>query len=134
MHGFKFKKNETGITLVEVLVALSIFAVVGVTFVSALGTNFKVLLMADQRTTAESLAKTQMEAINNAPYNSTSPYTYNKITGIPAGYDINIAVVLINPETGAISALDLGVQKVTVTVTCQQHSPPEVIVVESYKR
>lgn len=134
MNMLKFKGNETGMTIAEVLIALAIFSIVGVTFVSALGTNFKVLLLADQRTTAESLAKTQMEAINNAPYDSTPPYTYSKISGIPEGYDINIVVVLVDPETGSTSALDLGVQKVTVTVTCQQHSPPEVLVLESYKR
>lgn len=134
MNKLKFRSSERGVTIAEVLIALAILAVVGVTFVTALGTNFKVLLMADQRTTAESLARTQMEAINNAPYDSISPYAYNKITGIPSGYDINIAVALINPETGAVSALDLGVQKVTVTVTCVQHSPPEVLVLESYKR
>jgi len=134
MNKLKFRSSERGVTIAEVLIALAILAVVGVTFVTALGTNFKVLLMADQRTTAESLARTQMESINNAPYDSISPYAYNKITGIPSGYDINIAVALINPETGAVSALDLGVQKVTVTVTCVQHSPPEVLVLESYKR
>jgi len=134
MNILKFKRDETGMTIAEVLIALAIFAVVGVTFVSALGTNFKVLLIADQRTTAESLAKTQMEAINNSPYDSTPPYSYSKISGIPAGYDINISVALVNPETGAVSATDLGVQKVTVTVTCQQHSPLEVLVLESYKR
>lgn len=131
---FILRRRETGVTIAEVLIALAIFAVVGVTFVSALSTNFKVLLIADQRTTAESLARTQMEAINNAPYDSTPPYSYNKISGIPGGYDINISVALVNPETGAVSATDLGVQKVTVTVTCQQHSPPEVLVLESYKR
>ena len=129
-----YRRNEIGITITEVLVALSIFAVVSVTFVSALSTNYKVLLIADQRTTAESLAKTQMEAINNAPYDTTAPYAYTKITGIPAGYDVSIAVALVNPETGATSATDLGVQKITVTVTCQQHSPPVVLIVESYKR
>ena len=133
-HWIRFKSNEKGITLPEVLVSLLIFATVSVTFVSALGTNFKVLLVADQRTTAETLAKAQLEAINNAPYDFTVPYVYNKITNIPAGYDIAIAVLLINPETGAVSATDLGVQKITVTVTCQQHSPPEIIVVETYKR
>lgn len=131
---FVFRRCTIGVTIAEVLIALAIFAVIGVTFVSALGTNFKVLLIADQRTTAESLAKTQMEEINNSPYDSTPPYSYNKISGIPEGYDININVALINPETGSVSALDLGVQKVTVTVTCQQHSPPEVLVLESYKR
>jgi Tfp pilus assembly protein PilV len=134
MIKLKSQRSETGLTIAEVLIALAIFAVVGVTFVSALGTNFKVLTLADQRTTAESLAKTQMEAINNAAYDSTPPYTYSKITGIPAGYDVTIAVALVNPETGAVSALDLGVQKVTVTVTCQQHTPTTVLVLETYKR
>jgi Tfp pilus assembly protein PilV len=131
------KSNEIGIALAEVLIAMSIFAMVGVTFVSALGTNYKMLCLADQRTVAENLAKAQMEAINNAPYNATSPLPadpYDKITDIPAGYAINVNVELINPETGAVSASDLGVQKITVTVTCQQHEPPEVIAVEHYKR
>ncbi len=134
MHVVRYKSNEKGITLPEVLVSLLIFATVSVTFVAALGTNFKVLLVADQRTTAETLAKAQLEAINNAPYDFTAPYAYSKITGIPAGYDVTHAAILINPETGAVSATDLGVQKITVTVTCQQHSPPEIMVVETYKR
>ena len=134
MNKLIFGRNGSGFTLLEVLIAAAIFAVVGVTFVSALATNFKVLFIADQRTTAESLAKAQMEVINNAPYDSIPPYSYTKITGIPAGYDVIIAVALVNPETGSTSATDLGVQKVTVTVTCQQHSPPEVIVIETYKR
>lgn len=121
-------------TLAEVLAALAVFSVVSVTMVSALGTNFKVLATADRRSTAESLVKTQMEAINNSSYDSTPPYTYTKISNIPVGYDINITVALINPETGAVSAVDLGVQKVTVAVTCQQRTPPEVLVMESYKR
>jgi len=137
MRRLRFKREQTGISLPEVLVSLSIFAIVGVTIVAALGTNFRVLTVADQRTTAESLAKTQLEAINNASYNATSPLPanpYSKITGIPYGYDITIAVLLINPETGAISAADLGVQKVTCNVTCQWASPTTVISVESYKR
>ena len=128
------RRSESGMTIPEVIVAVSIFAIVGVTFTNAMSTNYKVLLTAHQRTIAESLSKTQMESINNSPYNSTSPYTYNKITGIPDGYDINIVAVPVNPETGAASALDLGVQKVTVIVTCQQRSPSEVTRIESYKR
>ncbi len=114
--------------------SMAIFAMVGVTFISVLATNIKVLGSADQRTTAESLAKTQMEAIISAPYDSTDPYSYNKIAGIPAEYDIDIDVKLINPETGAVSATDYGVQKVTVTVSCELRSPPEVLTLQSYKR
>jgi len=134
VDGFTHRINEAGMSLAEVLAALAIFGIVSVVMVSALGTNFKVLAMADQRTTAESLVKAQIEAINNSSYDSTSPYTYTKISDIPAGYDINITVELINPETGSVSAIDLGVQKITVAITCQQHNPPEVLVMESYKR
>ena len=140
-HGIRSKSNEMGISLPEVLVALSIFAVVAVVFTAALGTNFKVLTLADQRTTAESLAKAQLEAINNAPYDSSSPYEYNKIA-VPYGYAIkpdgsdanHIRAVLIDPLTGAVSATDLGVQKVTCNVTCQWSSPTTVISIEAYKR
>lgn len=130
------RKDEKGVTLTEVLVAVSIFAVVGITYVSALGTNVKVLLLADQRTTAESLARAQLEAINNAPYNAADPLPetpYEIISNVPEGYDIKISVKLINPETGQVSATDLGVQKVTCNVTCR-YPPYESVVVESYKK
>ena len=125
MNGYVFKSNDKGFTLPEALISLFIFSAVTVIFTAALATNFKVLLIADQRTTAETLAKAQLEAINNAPYDFTPPYEYDKIT-VPYGYGIkpngsdanHIAVVRINPETGAVSDTDLGVQKVTCNVTC----------------
>ena len=140
MNRPRFKSNEKGITLVEALIAFMIFSVVAITFMHALETNFRVLCMDRQRTTAESLAKTQLEVINNAPYNPISPYSYDNITiSEPAGYDITISKgVLINPETGAVSGTDYGVQKVTCNVTCYvrcfDNSPVTVISIESYKR
>ena len=134
MNILRFKSNQAGITLPEALIALMIFAVVGVTFTAALGTNFKVLTMADQRTTSEALAKSKLEAINKAAYSSS----YDNITvDIPAGYVIETDIVLIDPlNPGTVSGTDVGMQKVTVTITCQQCSPPNtpVIVVDSYKR
>jgi len=139
MNRYVFKSNDRGFTLPEALISWFIFSAVTVIFAAALGTNFKVLLVADQRTTAETLARAQLEAINNAPYDFTPPYEYDKITGIPYGYVINsngadanhISVTLINPETGAVSATDLGVQKVTCSVTCPGG---QFITVEAYKR
>jgi prepilin-type N-terminal cleavage/methylation domain-containing protein len=131
MNKLKFKRTIAGFSLPEVLVALSIFAVVGVVFTAALGTNFKVLVLADQRTTAESLAKAKLEAIDKAAYYST----YDNVTiSIPSGYAVSTAVVYVDPLTGLVSSTDVGMQKVTVTVTFPQRSPPEVIVISSYKR
>jgi Tfp pilus assembly protein PilV len=139
MNNRKSKRNESGMTIPEVLIGALILGFVGVVFLSALASNYRVLLTAEQRTTAESLGRRQMEALNNAPYDGTAPYSYDNytITGIPSGYGVNIAVSLIDPETGATSATDLGVQKVTVSVTCQKRLPNQsstVIVLESYKR
>jgi len=133
---FRFGGDQRGFSVVEVLVSMTILAVIGVTFVTALGTGYKVLTTSDQRTTAESLAKAQLENIVNAPYDGTAPYNYDSylITGIPAGYGVSIAVALVDPRTGNVSTTDLGVQKVTVTVTCQQHSPSTVVAMEVYKR
>ena len=135
-HRIRFKSNEKGMTLPEVLVSLSILAIASVTFVAALGTGYKVLTTSDQRITAESLVRAQMEKVINAPYDSTVPYNYDgyMITGIPAGYGVTIAVALVDPRTGNVSGPDLGVQKITVRATCQQHSPLEVFAMESYKR
>ena len=131
-----FHTGEKGFSFPEVLVAMTVFATVGVTFISSLGTGYKVLSTSDQRTTAQSLARAQMDKVNNAPYDGTAPYSYDSyaITGVPAGYTVNIAVALVDPQTGSTSATDLGIQKITVTVTCQAHSPPEVVKLEAYKR
>jgi prepilin-type N-terminal cleavage/methylation domain-containing protein len=136
-HGWNsLSKNGKGFSLPEVLVAMGVFAMVGVSFISTIGTSYNILSTSDQHTVAESLARAQMDKINNAPYNGTAPYTYDNytITGIPAGYGVSAAVALVDPQTGNTSATDLGIQKVTVTVTCQRHSPPAVVVLQTYKR
>jgi prepilin-type N-terminal cleavage/methylation domain-containing protein len=127
---FNLNKNEQGLTLTEVLIALAVLGVVSVPFLAGLSGSFGAITIADERTIAESLARTQLEVINNALYDTTSPYGYNKITDIPAGYDIAITVILIDPETGNASTLDLGVQKVSVTIS---HATKQVLQVESYK-
>jgi type II secretory pathway pseudopilin PulG len=140
MNRPKFKSNQAGITLVEAVVAFGIFSIVAVVFIHALETNFRMLRMAKERTTAESLAKTQLEVINNARYNPISPYSYDNLTISQPGYTIAISKgILINPETGAVSGTDLGVQKVTCNVTSNwrhpdDNFPPVVITIESYKR
>jgi Tfp pilus assembly protein PilV len=135
----RLKRIENGITFPEILIASLILSLVGVVFMTALASNYRVLRNTDQRTTAESLARSQMEAINNAPYDGTAPYSYDNytITGIPSGYRITIAAVPIDPVTGDNSTMDLGIQKVTVTVICQNRLPDlssTVLVLESYKR
>jgi len=68
-------KNEKGISLIEVLIALAIMALVAVAFLSGLTTASKALIIADERTTAESLARSQVEYVKEQDY-STVQWSY----------------------------------------------------------
>ena len=132
--------NSRGFTLIEVLIALAILGIVAVAFLSALTTASTALILADERTTAESLTRTQLEYVKSQPYNSTAPDpTYEKIRGevIPNGYVIRglgevgytdyppinysgetdgIFGVAWNSANCTAAAVDTGLQIVTVII------------------
>ncbi len=133
----KQKGEEKGVTLTETLIALAILAAVGVAFLLGLGTAYKAVTVSGQHTTAESLAKSQLEAIKACPYdNQNNPPDYSdcKITDILEqpeyhDYDIQISAERLDPkEDGADN--DDGLQKITVTVT---YKGRELLNLEGYK-
>ncbi|MFC1875298.1 prepilin-type N-terminal cleavage/methylation domain-containing protein [Chloroflexota bacterium] len=65
---FKKVKSERGFGLIEVLMALALLGIIAVTFLAAINVASRAILIADERTTAESLAKSQMEAIKEQDY------------------------------------------------------------------
>jgi prepilin-type N-terminal cleavage/methylation domain-containing protein len=85
-----FGGNSRGFGLIEVLIALAILGVVAVAFLTALTTASTALILADERTTAESLARSQLESVKDQPYNPTPPQaSYGApIGGIRPGYSI----------------------------------------------
>jgi prepilin-type N-terminal cleavage/methylation domain-containing protein len=88
-----FQGSSRGFTLIEVLVAIALIGIVAVGILSALSTISTTLVVADERTTAESLARRQMEYIKSQGYNPASVLndynpTYQKISGIPEGYSM----------------------------------------------
>jgi len=77
--------------MVEVAIAIALLGVIAVAILGALSYASTVLIIADRRATAESLARSQVEYVKYQGYNSTQPggiATYPKITGIPASYSI----------------------------------------------
>jgi prepilin-type N-terminal cleavage/methylation domain-containing protein len=133
-----FQSRTRGFTLIEVVIAIAILGTIAVTFLGALSTSSLALITADQRTTAESLARSQMEFVKNQGYNynsTTSQGTYQKIPGIPDGYSIwsvnaNNQTVnggASNPVTGIAwnSTLnkpvttDTGLQKIALLIKYQ---------------
>ena len=131
-----FQGRSRGFTFIEVLVAIALIGIVAVAILGALSTSSKVLTVADERTTAESLARRQMEYIKNQGYNAASVLnnntaTYQIISNIPAGYSIwsvssNSSTVVISAKMVGIpwdsqnkkpADKDAGLQKIALVIT-----------------
>ncbi len=119
-------KNERGIGLIEVLIALAILGIVAAAFLSGLATASRAVYIADVRTTAESLARSQMEYVKGIDYvNEATSYPAASIPQehIDAGFSATItALPLHNPDD--------GIQEITVTV---EHSGNVKITLADYK-
>lgn len=126
--------NQTGLTLIETLVALAILGTVVVAFLSGLATASKATFIADERAVAESLVRSEMEYIKSHHYiNYAEPgHGDYGVVASPANYDIEVTVVPIDPETGQPlpSGEDEGIQKIIVTA---KHGDKSVLTVEDYK-
>ena len=132
-------KNEKGFSLVEVLIALALLGIIAAAFLGGIATASKAILIADKRTTAESLARSQMEYIKNYPYddiNNPPQYEVDPELVIPDGYNIYITAVRLDPKEDGTDNDD-GIQEITVVIyhPYDPINPDEniVITLEDYK-
>jgi len=106
-----FRGNSKGQTLIEVLIALAILGIVVVAFMTALTTASRAIIVADEHTTAESLARSELEYVKKQGYNFTVPEATYDIIDIPseignyvikglkkAGYDANYPDGMADPS------------------------------------
>ncbi len=116
--------RESGISLIETVVALAVLGTIAVTFLSGVATTSKAAFTTDERATAESLAQSQMEWVQNASYNATG-YAIPTEEAIPSSSDYTNYSANITVESRGV-----GIQKITVIVN---RSGEQVITLESYK-
>lgn len=86
-----FQGRSRGFLLLEVLLAIAFMGIIAIAFASALATTTTTLIIGDERTTAESLARRQMEYVKSQGYQAESVLgapIYQKIGGIPEDYSI----------------------------------------------
>ena len=118
--------------MIEVLAGLAILAMVGVTFLSAMVVSTKAALIADERTTAESLSQAQLEYVIQCDYDDTNVPPQYEVDGnitVPYSYSIEIDAERLDPY-GDGTENDDGVQKITVRI---YHDSKLVTATEGYK-
>ncbi|MDO8715211.1 MAG: type II secretion system protein [Dehalococcoidales bacterium] len=118
--------RESGATLLETVVALAILGTIVVVFLGGIFGTTKAAAVADAQTTAESLAQSQMERVQNATYaTNATGYTPAALLQIAdyANYSVSILAA-------ALHSPDDGIQKITVTVS---RDGRQVFNLEGYK-
>jgi len=86
---FKLFREQKGFTLLEVLIAVSILAVIGTGLLTALDTNSRATRTLDEQVVATNLATDYIEVIRGCPYAATYPNAGENIT-IPFQYSVVI--------------------------------------------
>jgi prepilin-type N-terminal cleavage/methylation domain-containing protein len=112
--------HSRGFTLIEVVIAIALIGLIGVAVLSALSTASLALIIADQRATAESVARSEMEYVKDNdknPYDATNstPYYVKDFSIIPVNYMVDITAVRLDRDLDPSD--DDGIQEITVTVT-----------------
>ena len=151
--------SSRGMTLIEVVIALALFTIIAITFLSGLTVAARAVFIGDVRTTSESLARTQMEYVKSQGYTPATAYdpddpesghaSYNKtedIQGIAPGYAVWSAnrtghvlnggpddPIIAGPwdsQNSTVAATDIGLQKITLVI---KHEGKVIFTLEGYK-
>ncbi|MBA7473867.1 hypothetical protein ES707_09212 [subsurface metagenome] len=87
---FRPFRRQSAFTLIEVLVAVAIFAAIGVTFISAINTGYGSVRILDEKTQAEALIRSQLDDIKASTYQDSGNYTVT--VTLPPQYSMSINV------------------------------------------
>jgi prepilin-type N-terminal cleavage/methylation domain-containing protein len=141
---FNLKKGESGFTFIEVLIALLILSVISSVFLLGLATSSRAMVLADERTTAEGLARSQMDDVVHQGYKQPTggEAIYMLIGNVPDGWSIksidaagdvvdDIVGMTWNTATGQAVTDDdnLGIQRLDLVIF---HGDKEVLRLEGF--
>ncbi|NQT74842.1 MAG: hypothetical protein HQ553_19055 [Chloroflexi bacterium] len=128
----KRPRNQEGFAFIEALLALVILGTFGTVLLGGLAVAAKATPLADETSTAQNLAETQMEYVLNQDYdyiNDTPQYLVISDTDVPEGYSISSVAERLDADDDDDDDDD-GIQKIEVSV---QHWDETVTILEGYR-
>jgi type II secretory pathway pseudopilin PulG len=85
------RRSESGQTLIEVLIASGIFAIVAASLIYLLTSTVNISSLSRQKTLAQQLAASEIDYIRNLPYTSVGNVSGNPSGSIPLTQSVNIS-------------------------------------------
>ena len=124
-------QNEKGFSLIDVLLAVALAGILGLAVPSALSGALRATASTNQYLEAESLARSQMDHIQNQPYDVVNnPPLYEILSDLPDNYSIVTPVATRLDSRGDGFDNDDGLQQITVAV---KHGSKIVFTLIDYK-
>ena len=118
-------RDESGVSMIEVLIGIVILGLVGVTYLGGMGASTQATAITQERSTAESLVRSEAEYIKRCGYQyGASEYPVDPTLTIPEGWTVP------PPAVEPVHGSDDGLQEVTVSA---QHSGETVLSIVIYK-
>jgi len=111
----KLFRGQMGVALIEGIVAVAILATIGVTFIGAIDTGYRGVRILDEKTQAEALIRSQLDAIKVSTYQDTGVYPVT--VDVPNQYSVSIAVETLDTETCVADGNCNTLQQITVIVS-----------------
>jgi type II secretory pathway pseudopilin PulG len=120
-----FFKSEKGFSLIETLIGVVVFGLIGIAILSSLAVSSRANVTNADLTRAESLARNQMEYIKSQAYIDDANPVYQTVA-TPPGFNFVTPMAARAGETGN----DIYLQKITVAV---QHDSHTLFTITDYK-
>ncbi len=123
-------REQSGVMLIDTVVALALLGIFGVAFLSAISTSTATMASIEDKVNVDNLVRAQMEYTKSDNFSSSynyqtldqldpgSPYAIT----VPNGYSINVAAAALPTS--------VGIQEITVTISRDGKTP---LVVKGYK-
>ena len=135
--------RRSGFTFIELLVALSLFAVGMLSVLEIFPVTRSFLTQSASATQATFLAQQELETIRSLPYADLTPGIYEPLHAVTADtsnqlsqFQRQTVVTLVDPESSpvpyATSAADVGMKKVEVTVSWLEKTRTRQLALATY--